>query len=289
MKYIKILSFVALAALAAACNKQEYPAFEFGPEDAMSGKTVVYFVECSANEELEPTDETYTIAVARTSTSGALSVPVEVYNPSEVFTVPATIEFANGAETTTLTIDITKMELETPYELTISIPNDYYYSYKADSPESTKNTFHLEALKQKWNDAGTCTFYDGTWFDDLVAVENIKIQNHEGTNDYRIINPYNTLSPEDFGTGNIVFSIQKNEKKSDEVLFEEGVWDFWPGVGYYFYWDVTNYSKYCNTKCSKYGDGVLVEVNSLLTNDAGSLYTGGYFAFVWAGGPLEIK
>ncbi len=284
MKYIKILSFVALAAIAAACNKQEYPAFEFGPADVSDGKTVVYFVTNSANEELEPTDETYTIAVARTNASGALSVPVKVFNPSEVFTVPASIEFADGEEETTLVVDITKMELETPYELTVSIPNDYFYSYKADSPESAKNTFHMEVLKQKWNDAGSCTFYDGTWFGKLVSVDNIKIQNHEGTDDYRIVNPYNSLSAEDFGTGNIVFSVKDNKS----VVFKEGILDFWPGSGYYCYWDVTNYSKYCNVKLSKQGDAVTVEVNSLITNDAGSLFTGGYFAFIWAGGPLEV-
>lgn len=283
MKYIKILSFVALAALAAACQKQAYPEFEFGPEDVKDGKTVVYFVQNSANEELEPTDETYSIAVARTSTDGALSVPVKAFDPSNVFDVPATIEFANGEAEATLTVGISKMELETPYELSVSIPSDYFYFYNASSAESTKNGFHLIALKQKWNDAGTCTFYDGTWFDSLVSATNIKIQNHEGTDDYRIIAPYNAISADDFGVSNIIFSVSKGK-----IVFQEGIFDFWPGTGYYFYWDVTNYSKYCYTDIYKDEGDVVVEVHSLIT-DGSSLYTGGYFAWIWDNCPLDVK
>ena len=283
MKTVKILSFVAIASLALACNKQNYPAFEYGPKDVDS-KTEVYFPVTAAAEELEPDATEYVINVARSESTAALSVPVSVYDPAGVFGVPATIEFAAGEAATTLVVDITKMELETDYEFTISLPTDYYYLYKADAPNSTKNTFHFAGLKQKWNDAGTCTFYDGTWFSSLVYVENVAIQNHEGTDDYRIVNPYNTLSPEEFGTGNIVFSVSKNK-----VVFASGASDFWPGTGYLFYWNTSNYASYCYCEYSKDGDAVVVEVNSLITNAAGSLYTGGYFAFAWTGGPLEVK
>ena len=281
MKFVKILSIAALATLAFACNKQDYPEYTKGPEDT-ANKAEVFFVATSASEELEPTAETYEIAVGRASASGALSVPVKAFDPSGVFDVPANIEFADGADKTTLVVGITKMELETPYELTLSIPADNYYFYK-DSENSVKNTFHLSALKQKWNDAGTCTFYDGTFFDPVASVENVKIQNHEGTDDYRIIAPYNALSPDDFGASNIVFSIVKNV-----VTFKDAIYDIWTGTGYYMYWNTSSYSSYCFTKNSKMGDAVLVEVSSLVT-DGASLYTGGYFAFAWTGSPIEVK
>ena len=115
-----------------------------------------------------------------------------------------------------------------------------------------------------------------------MSVDNVSIQNHEGTDDYRIVTPYALLSPEDFEPVNITFSLKDNK-----VVIADGTYDFWAGTGYNFYWDTKNYSSYCFTKVSKDGDAVLVEVNSLI-RQGGSLYTGGYFAFAWKGGPIQL-
>lgn len=285
MKYIKILSFAAIVSLAFACQKQEYPAFEYGPEDVMEGKTEVYFPTTFVNVEMEPTTETFEVTVARTVSTGALSVPITVFDPAGVFDVPATVDFAAGEEEAVLTVGVTRMELETDYEFTLYIPADYYYAYKADSEASTKISFHFAGLKQKWNDAGTCTFYDWTWWEDVVSVDNIAIQNHEGTNDYRIVAPYAAISPEEFAPANILFTVKDNE-----VNFKKGISDFWPGSGCYFYWDTTNYGAYCNIEpYEQNADGsIYVGVNFLLAVGTTPSYIC-WFGFDWTGGPLVIE
>ncbi len=279
MKTVKILSFVAIASLALACNKQNYPAFEYGPKDADS-KTEVYFPVTAVAEELEPDANEYVINVVRSESTDALSVPVSVYDPAGVFGVPATIEFAAGEAATTLVVDITKMELETDYEFTISLPTDYYYLYKTDAPNSTKNSFHFAGLKQKWNDAGDCVFYDWTWFDDVVTAEGkVAIQNHEGTDDYRIVKPYATIIETD---GNIVFTLKDNE-----ISFAKGISDFWPGTGYYFYWDTSSYGAYCNFDDYVFNDdgSVSVGVNFLLAVGTTPSYIC-WFGFDWYNSPI---
>jgi len=282
MKYVNILSFAAIIALAFSCNKDEYPEYSKGPADASEGKTEVYFPVTSHNVELEPTAETFEITVKRTDAASAISVPLIVNNPSTLFDIPEKVEFAAGEEEATLVVGISRLELETVYEFSVSIPIEFYYAYKV-SDYSDSITYHFSGLKQKWNDAGTCVFYDGTWFDDIVSAENVSIQNHEGTDDYRIITPYALISPEDFDPVNITFSIKDNE-----VVFKNGTYNFWSGTGYYFYWDADNYGAYCYVEYSKEGDDVVVEVNSLVRQGS-SLYTGGYFAFVWTGGPLVVE
>lgn len=283
MKYVKILFFAAIVSLVFSCKKENYPAYEKGPQDAET-KVEVYFDVNAANEELEPTAEIYEVTLSRTDATAALTVPVNAFDPNGVFDVPASVEFAAGEAQATLVIGITKMELETSYELTVSVPADYYYWYKA-SENSGKNSFHLTALKQKWNDAGTCTFYDMTFGETTVSANNITIQNHEGTDDYRIVDPYATLYPEDFGPANVVFSISKKQ-----VTFKTGLSDFWPGSGYYFYWDTTNYAAYCNTKCSAGASegSVLVLVNYLLAVGSTPSYIVS-FAFDWTGGPIVLN
>ncbi|MBP5505990.1 MAG: hypothetical protein J6X89_07810 [Bacteroidales bacterium] len=283
MKYLKIFSILAVACLLFACNKQEYPEFSKGPKDAKE-KVVVYFPTTYVNAELDPADNTFDITAKRSSTEGALSVPVTVTDANNVFSAPASIDFADGDDTAVFTVDITKMELETPYELTVTIPNDYYYLYQKDQ-NSTKHIFHMSVLKQKWNDAGYCVFYDGNFAEEVTAAENVKIQQHEGTDDYRILNPYNAVYPGDdfFAPANFVFSVSKNK-----IVITPGIYDLWPGTGYTFYWDPDNYGNYCNFEYSKEGDAVEVVVNHLIGVGSTPTYVG-MFAFDWYGGPLTVE
>ena len=282
MKYTKIWLFAAAAFLAFACGKTDYPAYEYGPQDDTTGKVEAFFPITYHKLEIDPTVDEYTIVVARTETTGALSVPVESHDPAGVFDVPSKVEFSDGEATANLVIGLSRMEIETNYTLKITIAVDNVYYYKASSTASTKGVFHLDALKQQWDDAGTCTFYDGTWFSNLVSVENIPIQNHAGTNDYRIVAPYAQID-EDFEPANIIFQFEYDKDHKPVVSFEDGIYDIWAGIGYYMYYNTSSYKAYCYVE----NDGTVFEVNCLITNDAGNLYTGGYFAFDWTGMPAE--
>ena len=247
MKYIKILLLAAAASLAFACGKQDYPAFEFGPQDDTTGKVEVYFPITSANLEIEPTDSSIVIPLARTETTGALSVPLVVGNPTGLFVVPATAEFEDGAATTTIEIGLLKLEMEIPYVLSITVGGDYRYMYKQSSAEAKNCSFHFEVLKQKWDDVGTATFYDlDFWGDGITSKDGLLIQNHSGTADYRIVSPYSTLFPDDFDgdTPHLLFVVGKDEDGYNVVDFPDAEQDIWPGTGITFYWDSKSLGKY---------------------------------------------
>lgn len=281
MKYVKILSLAAIVSLAFACQKQVYPEFEPGPKDVKEGKTEVYFPITNASEEMEPTAESYEITVARTVSTNALSVPITSFDPAGIFDIPATIEFAAGEEETTLKVGVTRMELEKNYEFTIGITFENYYAYKADSEVSDKISFHFSGLKQKWVDAGECVFADYTWGEDVVIVEGrIPIQNHEGTDDYRIVKPYATIVP---GTeGNVIFTLKNNK-----ISFASGLSDFWPGTGYFFVWDTKNYGNYCFIDDYVFNEdgSVSVGVNFLLAEGNVPSYIC-WFGFDWYNSPI---
>lgn len=287
MKYIKILLIAAVASLAFACGKQDYPAFEFGPQDDTTVvKVEVYFPTTYLSEELDPADEIYTIAVARTDATEALAVKLNVSDVAGVFSVPDSVNFDAGSLTATLDIDITKLELETVYDLIISIPVDNSYLYKASSVASSKLSCHLKALKQKWNDAGTCTFVDQLFSATPASVEGVAIQNHEGTNDYRIISPYAKIYGMD--EGNIVFSIDQDEDENNVIVFEENkLLNFFPGSGYYFVWNLSSYAAYCYVD-DYFDEGEHTFVVGCLVYEGTTLAGAGGFYFTWHDCPVEF-
>ena len=291
----KILLLAATALLAFACGKTEYPEYEWGPQDDTTVvKTEVFFTNTTDILELDPTVDTVVVELGRTITTEALSVPLTVEDPSGVLIVPSTADFAAGEATTTIAVDISKMELEKTYELSISIPNDYVYTYKKTSAAiSAMTNYHLSALKQKWNDAGTCTFYDFQWTSEAYDyAENVPIQNHEGTDDYRIVAPYHAIYPEDITEANFVFTAAKNKNGEYVITLADGFHDIWPGTGSALYWaNSGSYAGYCGIEDDYdktdgthtfYIDYLRVNLSTL------GLYLGKGMAFTWYDCPVEF-
>lgn len=289
MKYIKILLLAAAASLAFACGKQDYPAFEFGPQDDTTGKVEVYFPITSANLAIEPTDSSIVIPLARTETTGALSVPLVVGDPTGLFEVPATAEFEDGAAATTIKIGLLKLEMEVPYVLSITVGGDNRYLYKKSSAASTYCSFHFEVLKQKWEDAGTCDFYDNFWDTTVGEAEGLKIQNHSGTADYRIVAPYAVAYPADFpdGAPNFLFSIDKDDDGNNVIVPKNGQ-DFWgAGAALLFMWDPDGYSKYCYVD-HEYSEGEHSFAIGFLASVNGTPSYTGELGFTWHDCPVEF-
>ena len=206
-----------------------------------------------------------------------------------VFSVPDSVNFDAGSLTATLDIDITKLELETVYDLIISIPVDNSYLYKASSVASSKLSCHLKALKQKWNDAGTCDIMDTFWAEDPGLAEGLKVQNHEGTSDYRILAPYAAMYPADFpdGSPNFLFSIEQDEDENNVVVPTHGQ-DFWGyGTAMNFYYNPDDYPQYCfvedifNEGEHTFDIGFIAAVN-------GAPYYLGEIIFTWHDCPVEF-
>lgn len=109
MKIFKKLAYMsALAMLAtgiAACSDDDdYTRAKPVPEDCMQ----VYFSELNESAyELAPDVLASTkidLSVMRLQTADAASVPVKVYQTGDIFVVPATVDFAAGQATATLSV-----------------------------------------------------------------------------------------------------------------------------------------------------------------------------------------
>lgn len=286
----KILLLAATALLAFACGKTDYPEYEWGPQDDTT-KVEVSFVNSTDNLELDPAINSLTVELTRSITTDALSVPLNITDTSGMFVIPATADFVAGAANTTITIDISKMELETKYEVNISIPSEYCIVYK-----TTGTNYCLKALKQKWIEAGTCTYYDCYSYYETgwAYADDVPIQRHEGTDDFRIIAPYVAMFPTNTALKpvNILFSVVMKNKKPDNITFSPaGLWHLWADSIYDLYWDSANYGNYCyadHSYDSDY-DCHLFEVHTLGANlSTGKLGTWGAFAFEWYDCPVDF-
>lgn len=295
MKYKSIILFAAAALFAIACGKQDYPAYEWGEQDDTTVvKTEVFFPKTAEVLELDPSVDTVTVTLGRTVNTEALSVPLVVKNPSSAIIVPATAEFEAGAATTTIDIDISGMEIEVTYEVSISIPQDYVYLYKkTSSAVSAQSVFRLSALKQQWDPAGYCTYYDiNTICDGMAYAENVPIENHHGTNDFRIVAPYAAIGGESFTDDlvNFPFTVKKSGENYS-VTIPDGIYNFWPSSGYGIYWNTSRYSSYCYTSIEYDAEeGVhYIDISTLgLTLSKMSPWPGGHVLFYWYDCPVEF-
>lgn len=160
-KFINKYLFVALAAgMFASCSDEDNSTWAPGePDDA--SKAGAYFAASGFNFEVAPGEATsFDVTINRLNTSSAASVPLKVsVNQDDVFTVPATAEFAAGAETATFKVDFSKAQVGTTYNLTIDVPAEYVATYKA--VEGTIS-YSAQATIVKWNLIATGKYY--TWF-----------------------------------------------------------------------------------------------------------------------------
>lgn len=292
----KILLLAATALLAFACGKTDYPEYEWGPQDDTTVvKTEVFFVNTKDILELDPAVDSVIVQLGRTVNTEALSVPLIVKDPAGIFDVPSTAEFEAGAATTTIQIGLSKMELEKNYELSISIPNDYMYTYKkTSSAASAKTNYHMNVLKQLWDEAGYCTFYDvDTICSGVVSADNVPIQQHHGTNDYRVVAPYAALVGDAYTDApvNMEFSINLNKKGEYEFSMAAGLKRLWPSANYALYWQPVDYDTYCYWEIAYDADEKThyIDIHSLgATLSTGKLWNGARIVFYWYECPIEF-
>lgn len=286
----RILLLAATALLAFACGKTEYPEYEWGAQDDTT-KADVFFTKYYEEHELDPETNNVVVELKRRTIEDALSVSLVVTDTSGVFVVPETADFAAGDSLTTITIDISGLTVGLPYGLGISIPNEYFNTYR-----TSQTTYYVKVVKQKWNPAGTCTFYDcySYYEDGWAYVEDVPIQQLDGEYSFRIIAPYVAMFPTNANLKpvNILFTVVMKDKKPNNITFSPaGLWHLWADSIYDLYWDSTRYGQYCyaeHSYDSEY-DCHVFDVHVLGANlSTGGLGTWGRFAFEWYDCPVEF-
>ena len=148
MKTLKSLLYVFLAAfLFVGCNDDEN--FNPGePEDPDCYSVYFPTQENIGSKELDPAAPTeMTFTVRRLKSEGAIVVPVAVTSSEEGIFVPSQIEFADGQEETTFSIQFPQAEIGTTYKCEVNIEDKKYASVYGEKATG----FAFSVTRVKWN------------------------------------------------------------------------------------------------------------------------------------------
>lgn len=198
-----LLSIGVFALLFASC-KEDIPEREASPE-VSSDCIGVYFPSANQLEyELDPIDPTtVTVTVARKVTSGAVSVPLTVVsNDDNIFTIPASVDFADGAAEASFNVSFPEAGTGTAYTFEVEVVGEKYvdpYAVVDGYPSIAKTVTRI-----KWEPIETAIMIEGvisTFFGvglDPFYVEAYKATLGGGVTRYRFVNPFRVMTAEDW-------------------------------------------------------------------------------------------
>ncbi len=138
--FTAVLALPALL-LAACCDEDS----NWNPGPKTENIHQVYFKKALSETEIEPNTTTdFTVKFYRNNSQGAISVPLTMEG-SDLFQVPATVDFADGESSVEVTIAVTPTEVTGLHECTIKIPDGIYSS--PYSKEYTAYTMRITIIQ----------------------------------------------------------------------------------------------------------------------------------------------
>ncbi len=181
-------TFFAVAAvslLVASCDVENKKII-YTPDGA--DEAVTFLSSVSVDTEIDAKATTFDITVARSKSDAGATVKISNTMP-EGITVPESVSFAAGESKTTLSIDISKMEVGKRYKGTISLAEETAYDKKI-STSSVSCTF---AKAYTWISLG-----QGEWYDELalqpseedLGIIKVEVLKADGFDRWRIMEPY---------------------------------------------------------------------------------------------------
>lgn len=161
MKLNKIFMLTGIAAamfcMSACSDDEDYvPGKQAGSEN-------VYFSNDEGSVALDLSENKFTFEVSRENGTGELTVPLEILQKPDFFTVPTSVTFAAGETQKTLEVTIGEgMENFVEYALRIRIPEKYTQPYKDDAETPLLN---MTILKEDFAPWAEGTFTDNILFE----------------------------------------------------------------------------------------------------------------------------
>ena len=214
------------------------------------------------------------VRLTRSIAKGEYTANFEIESENEgIFSVESnSVTFNDGEGVAFINLTASNLEKGADYACTIKLSEEAV----ATADTITKNQITETLIKIHsdyiWVAAGTCKFIDWSFCEDEEngdSVEGVKIEHGEGSNVYRIVDPYKTLYGGSVPAGNITFTMDDD----GTVQITNG--RHAAAFGYTFYYDYVNYGAYCNVE----RDGNHYIVNHLLL--AGSSLYISAIEFIW--------
>ncbi len=181
-------TFFALAAvslLVASCDVENKKII-YAPDGA--DEAVTFLSSVSVDTEIDAKATTFGITVARSKSDAAATVKISSTLP-EGITVPESVSFAAGESETTLSLDISKMEVGKSYKGTISLAEETAYNKKI----STSTVTCTFAKAYTWISLGQGEWYDGLALqpsDEDLGIIKVEVLKADGFDRWRIMEPY---------------------------------------------------------------------------------------------------
>lgn len=191
MKLLKYLSIAAIALMSVACSDDD--------DNPTIKSPGVYFGEDNTAETMlspvEGAPTSFEVSVWRTENKGQQTVDITyTADDANVFTVPATASFADGAYKTTFTVDcnMTGWEIGKSREITFNLGGDYIsdYAYAGEFTKKVTLFYTFKKLGKSFMQDNwiTVLFTDIDWPIPPYEVEIEEAEQLPGY--YRIVNPY---------------------------------------------------------------------------------------------------
>lgn len=264
---------VAMTAMFTSCDTDNEGAIYNSDNAGLS-----FTASVLADVTVPATDPTFEVEIVRSNANEALTGSVSL--DGTIDKVPYTGElsatdysFEPGEYKTTVTVEVTSLEVGKILDLTISIDDADNVSIGGNASTS------MSIIKEyNWIVIGKAIFTDYTFSENGTSAEVEIEQNETLPNNYRLVAPYAAVY-DDVTAQNINFYLSET---GEPLTLDRGFvkLDADMGIGYLMYYDPVNYPAYCN-----FGkEGNTFYANFCLTPDKSALYLGGYFKFEWTEG-----
>lgn len=184
----KAISVLAIGLSFAACTKTS----DYVPADPEENKTYVG-ADINAPREIEADGADILVPFTRNKVTDAMDVNIFLDDASGIFTLEnSSLHFDAGQATAYATVTYSYDDLvpETIYNISVELASAEYASqYRAVA-------FPI-AAKKAWQNLGLAVVYDDWWLEDYV--ERTLLKAPDGTETYRLMNPWDKASVEAAG------------------------------------------------------------------------------------------
>lgn len=179
-QFFRIFAVAALACATFVACENDFDDYTPGDPE-IAGNYEVYFPSKGGGTlEFDPADPTeFTVQIARTNASGAITVPLVVTSGNEIFEVEP-VKFEANQKETTFKVKFPKAEVGVTYKFSVMI-DDYNYA----SIYGNKQTgYSCNVARIKWNVIGTGTYIYNFWWAGYQP--GMVLEQRDGTNIYRL-------------------------------------------------------------------------------------------------------
>lgn len=182
----KLVLVVGVAGFALASCENEYPEYSAGAQ-ANPNSSNAYFDPANATSiAITLDDNAFNVIVKRENAEKATTVNLAEGDPSDMFTIPSNVAFAEGEDSVTIAVACSdKMESFKSYQLSITIDESETNPYV--NRQDSFPTIVMNVVREDYASLGQGQFYDSFT---LYSVADVKVEYSTIKDAYRISCPY---------------------------------------------------------------------------------------------------